>query len=72
VLSVLLRYTDSDYPFGIFKLFLNSSITKNGYCLDVIRMESNEILGYANIKGTAPLLLFLRCFDVRGSIVGSI
>jgi len=23
VLSVLLRYTDSDYPFGIFKLFLN-------------------------------------------------
>jgi len=23
VLSVLLRYTDSDYPFGIFKLFLD-------------------------------------------------
>jgi len=23
VLSVLLRYTDSDYPFGIFKLFSN-------------------------------------------------
>jgi len=22
VLSVLLRYTDSDYPFGIFKIFL--------------------------------------------------
>jgi hypothetical protein len=22
VMSVLLRYTDSDYPFGIFKLFL--------------------------------------------------
>ena len=22
VLSILLRYTDSDYPFGIFKLFL--------------------------------------------------
>jgi len=22
VLSVLLRFTDSDYPFGIFKLFL--------------------------------------------------
>ena len=21
VLSVLLRYTDSDYPFGVFKLF---------------------------------------------------
>jgi hypothetical protein len=27
VLSVLLRYTDSDYPFGIFKLFL--SLLKN-------------------------------------------
>ena len=26
VLSVLLRYTDSDYPFGIFKLFLNSDV----------------------------------------------
>ena len=24
VLSVLLRYTDSDYPFGIFKLYLIS------------------------------------------------
>ena len=23
VLSVLLRYTDSDYPFGIFEIFLN-------------------------------------------------
>ena len=27
VLSVLLRYTDSDYPFGIFKLFLIMSLT---------------------------------------------
>ena len=26
VLSVLLRYTDSDYPFGIFRLFLNVSL----------------------------------------------
>ena len=25
VLSVLLRYTDSDYPFGIFKLFSQSA-----------------------------------------------
>jgi hypothetical protein len=24
VLSVLLRYTDSDYPFGIFKLFFKT------------------------------------------------
>jgi len=26
VLSVLLRYSDSDYPFGIFKLFLRKMI----------------------------------------------
>jgi len=26
VLSVLLRYTDSDYPFGIFKLFYVSEV----------------------------------------------
>ena len=29
VLSVLLRYTDSDYPFGIFKLFLHMKIHRN-------------------------------------------
>jgi hypothetical protein len=29
VLSVLLRYMDSDYPFGIFKLFNNISKTKD-------------------------------------------
>ena len=29
VLSVLLRYTDSDYPFGIVKLFLIGKITPN-------------------------------------------
>ena len=28
-LSVLLRYTDSDYPFGIFKLFLHMKIHRN-------------------------------------------
>jgi hypothetical protein len=26
VLSVILRYTDHDYPFGIFKLFLNQTL----------------------------------------------
>ena len=29
MLSVLLRYTDSDYPFGIFKLFLHMKIHRN-------------------------------------------
>jgi hypothetical protein len=34
VLSVLLRYTDADYPFGIFKLFLqqyNKTTDKQTY-----------------------------------------
>jgi len=26
MLSVLLRYTDSDYPFGIFKLFFHAQL----------------------------------------------
>jgi hypothetical protein len=51
---------------------VNSLITTNGYGVDILQTESNEILGYKNIKGRAPLLLFLRYFDVRGSIVGSI
>ena len=29
VLSLLLRYTDSDYPFGIFKLFLYNNCIRN-------------------------------------------
>jgi len=31
VLSVLLRYTDSDYPFGIFKLFLETGRNTNHF-----------------------------------------
>ena len=31
VLSVLLRYADSDYPFGIFKYFLVYIMTRIGY-----------------------------------------
>jgi hypothetical protein len=33
VLSVLLRYTDSDYPFGIFKLFLSFCTFSFGHCV---------------------------------------
>ena len=33
VLSVLLRYTDSDYPFGIFKLFLQYNKNKRKFVL---------------------------------------
>jgi len=35
VLSVLLRYTGSDYPFGIFKLFL-------GYIISCLRWNINK------------------------------
>jgi hypothetical protein len=31
VLSVLFRFTDSDYPFGIFKLVLDERFVCNGY-----------------------------------------
>jgi hypothetical protein len=33
VLSVLLRYTDSDCPFGIFKLFLSFCPFSFGHCV---------------------------------------
>jgi hypothetical protein len=32
-LSVLLRYTDSDCPFGIFKLFLSFCPFSFGHCV---------------------------------------
>ena len=35
VLYVLLRYTDSDYPFGIFKLFLCNARLQIGDSLEV-------------------------------------
>jgi hypothetical protein len=33
VLSVLLRYTDSDYPFDIFKLFFHQNVELLRYIL---------------------------------------
>jgi Mn2+/Fe2+ NRAMP family transporter len=33
VLSVLFRYTDSDYPFGIFKLFLDNYVVLPCCCV---------------------------------------
>ena len=33
VLSVLLRYTDSEYPFGIFKLFFQNHQKRHPFCL---------------------------------------
>jgi len=37
VLSVLLRYTDSDYPFSIFKLFLQRSRNFSFFFLNLYR-----------------------------------
>ena len=52
VLSVLLRFTDFDYAFGIFKLFYSYSIFENAVkcqpvstiCLDNIRVYHYDIL----------------------------
>jgi hypothetical protein len=42
VLYVLLRYTDSDYPFGIFKLFLSFCPFSFGHCV----VCSSSIYGF--------------------------
>ena len=42
VLSVLLRYTDSDYLFGIFKLFLSFCTFSFGHCV----VCSSSIYGF--------------------------
>ena len=42
VLSVPLRYTDSDYPFGIFKLFLSFCTFSFGHCV----VCSSSIYGF--------------------------
>jgi len=41
VLSVLLRYTDSDYPFGIFKLFFKDLISNYSYCIQMYYLFCN-------------------------------
>jgi hypothetical protein len=41
VLSVLLRFTDSDYPFGIFKLFLLMIVCLVAVLLQVIWLLFN-------------------------------
>ena len=48
VLSVLLRYTDSDCPFGIFKLFL--------YLLE-------RTLNYSSIPSSLSDYVFVGCYD---------
>ena len=43
VLSVLLRYTDSDYPFGIFKLFLMWFVQHNKLFMPTMFVWFNSI-----------------------------
>ena len=53
VLSVLLRFTDSDYPFGIFKLFLNIVVRAKN-CNSCIRLQTlliqNSSVHHCSIK----------------------
>jgi len=39
VLSVLLRFTDSDYPFGIFELFLNRNLFSVLWIIVFVRLS---------------------------------
>jgi hypothetical protein len=61
VLSVRLRYTDSDYPFGIFKLFLPSFLTllrvfKNPFGTKISRIGVHTLntLSIANCRFCIP------------------
>ena len=42
MLSVFLRYTDSDYPFGIFKLFLCLHVYQKIVRLNNLRVFSSQ------------------------------
>jgi hypothetical protein len=54
VLSVLLIYTDSDYPFGIFELFFSPAFTGLGYMSNTVRMsyKKQELLTLHEHLGT--------------------
>ena len=44
VLSVLFRYTDSDYPFGFFKLFLMSLLSFINSISTIISLQAKLIM----------------------------
>jgi hypothetical protein len=50
VLSVLLRYTDSDYPFGIFKLFIR--IFQNPHPIHTTNGVANVIVTLKRVLTT--------------------
>ena len=66
MLSVLLRYTDSDYPFGIFKIFLlkitlihNTVTTFNIYdiCVNNVAVDINFMVYIIKIDESKDRLL---------------
>ena len=53
LLSVLLRFTDSDYPFGIFKLFLYSSarkLLKTIWCIIIDTPTIDSLISYIHLS----------------------
>ena len=60
VLSVLLRYTDSDYPFGIFKIFPFSEIMWSCKC-DKAWVNNSKLGIYVFISIVVLLLLNSTC-----------
>ena len=54
VLSVLLQYTDSDCPFGIFKLFLQ--ISSSG-----LNIEQPQSMTFLSLLGCGELIKKVQC-----------
>jgi hypothetical protein len=66
VLSVLLRYAESDNPFGIFKLFLHFLYTNSvTYGVDI----PGPGLGQAYNMGRVKLVMFLRICNLHTSCI---
>jgi hypothetical protein len=68
VLFVLLRFTDSDYPFGIFKLFLLVSESVQTFSEFLVqKLVYSEFLDFVVMLSTVPDLspLYLFFFDLR-------
>jgi hypothetical protein len=66
VLFVLLLYTDSDYPFGIFELFFSPTFTGLDYMSNTVRMsyKKQELLTLHENLGTlvGSVLIILSVF----------
>ena len=72
-LSVLLRYTDSDYPFGIFKLFLWAKISRLSEMMRSYQCFTMWIKSQpSNIAGQTPLYVIFSLVDKPEIYVGTI